>query len=85
MLLHFYALFLSYKTDIDQKTFRSVWKGLPTWRKAGKAGFPLYRVTNDTFMDEVRPDGNFFFYMIYIVINIIHGDYCDCDLLSKAL
>lgn len=40
-------------------TFSSDWKGLPTWHKASKAGFPLYRVTNDTFMDEVRPGGNF--------------------------
>lgn len=72
--MHFYVLFLSYKTDIDQNTLRSVWKGLPTWHKAGKDGFPLYRVTNDTFMDEVRPGGNFFL-MIYIVINVIHGDY----------
>lgn len=59
------SYFLSYKIDIDQKTLRSVWKGLPTWRKAGKEGFPLYRVTDDTFMDEVRPDGNFFLHDLY--------------------
>lgn len=63
--MHFYVLFLSDKTNIDQDTFVSVWKSLPTWRKAGKEGFPLYRVTNDTFMDEVRPDGNFFSHDLY--------------------
>lgn len=63
--MQFNVLFLSYKTDIYQNTFRSVWKGLPTWREAGKEGFPLYRVTNDTFMDEVRPLGNFFSHDLY--------------------
>lgn len=49
---------------MSQTTFKNDWESLPNWHKAKKEGFPLYRVTNDTFMDEVRQEGNSF-YMIY--------------------
>eukprot|EP00105_Crassostrea_gigas_P034363 XP_019918511.1 PREDICTED: receptor-type tyrosine-protein phosphatase beta [Crassostrea gigas] len=37
--------------DVGQSTIKSVWESLPNWHKAKKQGFPLYRVTNDTFLD----------------------------------
>lgn len=56
---------------MGQTTIKSVWESLPNWHKANKAGFPLYRVTNDTFMNKARPGGNSF-HMIFIVLNECH-------------
>lgn len=63
----FFVLYWSDKTDIEQNTFRSVWTDLPNWHKANANGFPMYRVTNDTFMDDVRLGGNYkyFFFEIF--------------------
>ncbi|XP_062620048.1 phosphatidylinositol phosphatase PTPRQ-like, partial [Saccostrea cucullata] len=30
------------------------WEALPNWNIASKSGFPLYRVTNETYMEEIR-------------------------------
>lgn len=53
------------------QTTRSVWESLPNWHKAKKEGSPLYRVTNDTFMDEVRQGGNSFYIYDLYFINVI--------------
>lgn len=72
----FLFLNLSDKTDVGQNTFRNVWKDLPNWHKAGTNGFPLYRVTNDTFMADVMQGGNYmYFYMVYTVMNVIVCSY----------
>ncbi|XP_062601753.1 tyrosine-protein phosphatase 10D-like, partial [Saccostrea cucullata] len=34
------------------------WAGLPNWHGASKNGFPLYRVTNDKYMKEIRSRGS---------------------------
>lgn len=36
------------------------WKNLPTWREAKEKGFPLYRATNDSYMEKVKKGGNTF-------------------------
>lgn len=64
--MHFCFIFWSDKTGIDQNTYKNVWKDLPNWHNAHKKGFPLYRVTNDTFMDDVNQEGNF----LYIEMNV---------------
>lgn len=46
---------------MGQTTIRSVWESLPNWHKAKKEGFPLYRVTNDTFMDDVWQGGSSYY------------------------
>lgn len=51
-----------------ESTLKHGWKDLPNWHTASKDGFPLYRVTNDTFMDMVRPGGN----GIYICLSILY-------------
>lgn len=56
---------------MGQTTIRSVWESLPNWHKAKKEGFPLYRVTNDTFMDEVRQGGNSLYIYDLYFINVI--------------
>lgn len=48
-------------------TLQHDWKDLPNWHMASKDGFPLYRVTNDTFMDKVRKGGNTIL-IIFIVL-----------------
>lgn len=48
-------------------THQTEWKDLPNWHKASKDGFPLYRATNDTFMDLVRKGGNTI-HIIFIVL-----------------
>lgn len=53
---------------MGQSTIKNVWKSLPNWHKAKKQGFPLYRVTNNTFLDTALSGGNSF-HMIYIVLN----------------
>lgn len=53
---------------MGQTTIMSVWESLPNWHKAKKEKFPLYRATNDTFLDTVRTGSNSF-HMIYIVLN----------------
>lgn len=71
-MLHFHtylAIFKqsSYKSDMALHTYEHDWKNLHNWYNASKAGFPMYRVTNDTFMDNVL-EGN----VIYIIfINFV--------------
>lgn len=47
-----------FKTGLDISTFQDYWKNLPNWHKASKSGFPMYRVTNITYMEVVRHGGN---------------------------
>ncbi|XP_061176197.1 phosphatidylinositol phosphatase PTPRQ-like [Saccostrea echinata] len=35
-------------------TVKREWEGLPNWHKASKAGFPLYRVTSEAYMENIR-------------------------------
>lgn len=53
---------------MGKTTIWSVWESLPNWHKAKKEEFPLYRATNDTFLDMARTGSNSF-HMIYIVLN----------------
>ncbi|XP_061176849.1 receptor-type tyrosine-protein phosphatase beta-like isoform X2 [Saccostrea echinata] len=41
-----------------QGTVKSEWEGLPNWHEASKSGFPLYRVTNETYMENIRNAGS---------------------------
>lgn len=68
--MRFCFVLWSNKTGIDQSTYKSVWKDLPNWHNANKKGFPLYRVTNNTFMDEVNQEGN----SLSIIMNVIVCD-----------
>ncbi|XP_062566535.1 protein sidekick-2-like, partial [Saccostrea cucullata] len=41
-------------TDQGSLDRKEDWEGLPNWHDASKNGFPLYRVTNDTYMNEIN-------------------------------
>lgn len=51
---------------MPERTLLHNWKDLPNWHEASKDGFPLYRVTNDTFKDKVI-NGNTI-HIIFIVL-----------------
>lgn len=49
-------------------TYQQDWETLRNWYSAKKLGFPMYRVTNDTFMDNIKAGGNVI-YIIFFYLN----------------
>ncbi|XP_062583571.1 receptor-type tyrosine-protein phosphatase delta-like [Saccostrea cucullata] len=45
-------------TDQGSLSMKENWEGLPNWHDASKNGFPLYRVTNQTYMDKIKNGGS---------------------------
>lgn len=44
---------------MDPNTRGNYWENLPTWHEAKDKGFPLYRATNDSYMEMIK-NGNAF-------------------------
>nr|XP_034332445.1 receptor-type tyrosine-protein phosphatase eta isoform X3 [Crassostrea gigas] len=42
--------------DVDPNTRGNYWENLPTWHEAKDKGFPLYRATNDSYMEMIKND-----------------------------
>ncbi|XP_052712082.1 receptor-type tyrosine-protein phosphatase eta-like isoform X2 [Crassostrea angulata] len=40
--------------DMDPNTRDNDWKNLPTWHEAKDKGFPLYRATNESYMEMIK-------------------------------
>lgn len=46
---------------MDPNTRGNYWENLPTWHEAKDKGFPLYRATNESYMEMIKKsNGNTF-------------------------
>lgn len=55
---------------MPESTLLHNWKDLPNWHEASKDGFPLYRVTNDTFKDKVINGNTIHIIFIVLMLNL---------------